>query len=234
MHAMERRNFLSRMAVAVAALSWRSPAGAQLVEQRSQWKFDEFEKLLHHPARIKQMFEETKIEAGGFLNNIKNSLNGLQVGFGVPAQEIKIVAALHGPPNMLNYDDYVWNKYKIGEWLRIDDPATGKLATRNPYYQSKAGKDLRYSSTDPNSSDSIFQDISIQGLQARGVQFLSCHTATEEQARKLAQERHLTQPAEEIVRDMNAHLLPHVLQVAAMGAAVALLQSEGHYTYTTV
>jgi len=231
---MERRKFISRLALAFAALSLRPPVGTQLVEQRSQWKFGEFENLLHHPARIKQMFEETKMEAGGFLNNIKNSLNGLQFGFGVPAQEIKIVAALHGPPNMLNYDDYVWNKYKIGEWLKVDDPATGKPAIRNPFYASKAGKDLHYTSTDPNSSDSMYQDTSIQGLQARGVQFLSCHTATEEQARKLVKEQHLTQPPEEIVRDMIAHLLPHVLQVAAMGAAVALLQSQGHYTYTTV
>jgi hypothetical protein len=231
---MERRRFVSRLALAFAALSMRPPARAQLVEQRSQWKFDDFEKLLRHPARVKQMFEETKIEAGSFLNNIKNSLNGLHFGFGVPVQEIKIVAALHGPPNMLNYDDYVWEKYKIGEWVKIDDPATGKPATRNPFYLSKAGRELRYSSTDPNSSDSMYQDTSIQGLQARGVQFLSCHTATEEQARKLAKEQSLKQPPEEIVRDMIAHLLPHVLQVAAMGAAVALLQSEGHYTYTTV
>jgi hypothetical protein len=231
---MERRKFVSRLTLAVAALSLRSPAGGQLVEQRSQWKFDDFEKLLRHPARVKQMFEETKLEAGGFLNNIKNSLNGLHFGFGVPVEEIKIVAALHGPPNMLNYDDYVWQKYKIGEWLKVDDPATGKPATRNPFYPSKAGKELRYSSTDPNSSDSMYQDTSIQGLQARGVQFLSCHTATEEQARKLAQERNLPQPPEEIVTNMIAHLLPNVLQVAAMGAAVALLQSAGHYTYTSV
>lgn len=122
---------------------------AQLVEQRAQWKFDEFEKLLQHPARVKQMFEEVKIEGGSFLNNIKNSLNGLHFGFGVPVQEIKIVAALHGPPNMLNYDDYVWDKYKIGEWLKVDDPVTGKAATRNPFYPSKAGKELCYVSTDP-------------------------------------------------------------------------------------
>lgn len=80
----------------------------------------------------------------------------------------------------------------------------------------------------------MYQDASIQGLQARGVQFLSCHTATEERARKLAKERNLPQAPESIVKEMIAHLLPHVLQVAAMGAAVALLQSEGRYSYTTV
>src|SRR5438552_13678908 len=35
--------------------------------------------------------------------------------------EPKIVAALHGPANMLNYDDFIWNKYKIGAWLKISD-----------------------------------------------------------------------------------------------------------------
>jgi hypothetical protein len=231
---MERRTFFSRLAFAFAALSLRLPARAELVEQRSQWKFGEFEKLVHHPARTKQMFEQLKIEGGGFLSNIKNSLNGLHFGFGVPVDEIKIVAALHGPANLLNYDDYVWEKYKIGEWLKVDDPATGKPATRNPFYPSKAGKALRYSSTDPDSGDSMYQDTSIQGLQARGVQFLSCHTATEEQVRKLAKERNLQQPPEDIVKEWIAHLLPHVLQVAAMVGAIALLQSEGHYSYIHV
>jgi hypothetical protein len=26
---------------------------------------------------------------------------------------------------MLNYDDYIWEKYQIGEWLKVTDPANG-------------------------------------------------------------------------------------------------------------
>jgi hypothetical protein len=33
---------------------------------------------------------------------------------------------------------------------------------------------------------------------------------------------------------MLAHTVPGVLVVASMGAAIALLQGQGHYTYITV
>ena len=93
---------------------------------------------------------------------------------------------------------------------------------------------MRYASQDPNDDNSQFQDNSMQALQARGVQFLCCHTATEEQARILIKQFSLAQKPEEIVTDMLAHTVPGVLVVASMVAAIALLQSEGHYTYITV
>ncbi len=168
------------------------------------------------------------------MNNIKNSLNGLHFGFDIPTEQIKIIGALHGPANMLNFDDYVWQKYRVGEFVKVDDPKSGQPATRNPFFPSKAAPEMKYSSQDPNDENSPFQDTSIQGLQARGVQFLCCHTATEEQARLLIKQFELTQKPEEIVTDMMAHTLPGVLVVASMVAAIALLQSEGHYSYITV
>ena len=58
--------------------------------------------------------------------------------------------------------------------------------------------------------------------------------AAEEQARVLIRRNKLTEAPEEIVKDMLAHTIPGVLVVAAMVAAIALLQAEGHYTYITV
>lgn len=63
---------------------------------------------------------------------------------------------------------------------------------------------------------------------------MSCHTATEEQARVLIRVKNLTQTPEEIVREMMAHTVEGTLVVAAMVAAIALLQAEGRYTYITV
>lgn len=209
-------------------------ADAQLVYTTSDWKVSEFTKVVNDPARIKQVYDVIPIGDGKFLNNIKNSLNGLQFGFGIPVAQIKIVAALHGPTNMLNYDDFIWNKYKIGAWLKVNDPATGQPAVKNPFYASKAGPSLKYASADPDSRESIYQDTSIQALQHRGVKFLSCHTATEEQARGLIEHNHLTEQPEQIVKEMLAHTVPGVLVVASMVAAIALLQAEGHYTYITV
>lgn len=74
----------------------------------------------------------------------------------------------------------------------------------------------------------------MQALQWRGVQFLSCHTALEEQAQILIRRYQLSQSAENVVEDLLAHRQPGVLVVAGMTAAIAILQAEGRYSYITV
>jgi hypothetical protein len=237
---INRRSFLSTAAAGAAAMAALGPAGntpaadAQLVYTTTDWNPADFNRVLRSPAHIKQAYDVVPINGGKFLNNIKNSLNGLHYGFGIPVQQIKVVAGLHGPANMLNFDDYVWNKYQIGAWLGVKDPATGQPATKNIFYPSKAGAALKYSSNDPDSRESIYQDSSIQALQHRGVTFLSCHTATEEQVRALIHHSNLKQQPEEIVHDMLAHMIPGAIVVASMVAALALLQTEGHYSYLKV
>jgi predicted hydrolase (HD superfamily) len=82
--------------------------------------------------------------------------------------------------------------------------------------------------------ESLYQDTSLQALQQRGVKMLSRHTALEEQVRALMAHNSLTQQPEEIVKEMLAHTLPGVLVVASMVAAIALLQTDGRYSYITV
>lgn len=233
MSKMSRRGFVGQAAVGLTALAVLGGEGAQaqLVYQRSDWNVKEFEELLRVPARAKQVYDVVPIGGGMFLNNIKNSINGLQFGFGIPPRQIRILAGLHGPANLLNYDDYVWKKYRLGEWQKITDPQTGEPAVRNPFYPRKAGKSA---SQNPDEENSVYQDTSVQALQGRGVKFLSCHTALEEQARALVRQFKLPQTPEEVVKDMMAHANPGVLIVASMVASLVLLQSEGHYTYLKV
>ena len=75
------------------------------------------------------------------------------------------------------------DKYRIGEWLNVTDPASGKHAVKNLFYKS-IGR-LKKGSKDLDDSNSIYQNTSMQAPQARGVQFLSCHTALKEQVRVL-------------------------------------------------
>jgi hypothetical protein len=238
MKNITRRSLLSRAVAGFATIGMFSVAPAitegQLVWKASEWKLAEFGKLVSDPARIKQVYDVVQIGDGKFLNNIKNSFNGLQFGFGVAEGQVKIAAALHGPANMLNYDDYIWEKYQIGEWLKVTDPANGKPAVKNPFYNSKIGPKQESAPKSPDDPTSFYQDTSMQGLQSRGAQFLSCHTALEEQVRVLISHRNLSQSPEDVVKDMLAHALPGVLVVASMVAAIAILQTEGHYTYIAV
>jgi intracellular sulfur oxidation DsrE/DsrF family protein len=231
--SFSRRKFVGGFGTSVAALAavgvGTGSGEAQLVYQRSDWNFGEFEKLVRSPARVKQVYDVRAVGEGKFLNNVKNSLNGFHYGFGIPSDEVKIAVALHGPPNALAFDDSMWQKYRLGEFVEVNDPATGKPATRNIFFPMKAG-----GSDNLQDRSAKIQDHSIEALQHRGVKFLSCHTATEEQVSAMIKKFSLTSPAEEIVKDLQAHALPDVLIVPAMVATVALLQSEGHFTYITV
>ena len=179
-----RRLLKSRGAAGLAALGLFDvaphAAAAQLVWTTSEWKLADFQKLVNDPARIKQLYDVVQIGDGKFLNNVKNSFNGLRFGFGIPERKIKIAVALHGPANMLNYDDYVWEKYQIGDWLKVTDSATGKPAVKNLFYGSKISLRQAPAPKNPDHQDSIYQDTSMQALQSRGAQFLSCHSALED------------------------------------------------------
>jgi hypothetical protein len=232
-----RRNFVAGAVAGMVApgiFGGTREANAQLVWTTTEWKLAEFRKIVAAPARVKQMYNIMEINGGEFLGSIKNSLNGLHFGFGIPESQIKIVAAMHGPANMLNYDDYVWKKYKIGEWLKVNDPATGTSAEKNIFFPAASVPVDEKAANDPNNSQSTFQAATIQNLQARGVQFLSCHTATEAQARHCIHRLKLLASPEDVVQDMLAHTIPGTLVVASMVAAIALLQSEGRYTYMHV
>ncbi len=240
MNNLTRRSFASKAFAGIAAFEVFSrlhpPAEAQLVWSTSEWNLPSFEDLLREKATVKQLFDITQVENGASLAKVKNSLNGLRYGFGVPVDQIKVICGLHGPANLLNYDDYVWDKYKIGAWLEINDYRTRQPAVRNPYYFSKLTEDAVHTraGTDPNAEASPLQDASIQGLKRRGVRFLSCHTALEEQVRQLIKHYNLPDDPETIVRDMLVHTVPGVLVVPSMVSAIALLQCEGRYSYVMV
>ena len=61
-------------------------------------------------------------------------------------------------------DSSVWAKYKIGDSLKIDDPATKKMAVKNPFYKPAPGTLL----TD---------EMSLDRLIARGVFVGACNVA---------------------------------------------------------
>lgn len=234
---ISRRSFVAALtagAASAAQASARIPlTEAQLVYTTKDWHLREFQRLTRDPAPVKQLFDITRATDGNSLNSIKNSMNGLIFGFGIPRERIRMVAAQHGPANLLNFDDFVWNKYEIGAWLGVDDPSTKKPAVRNPYCCER-GAGAHAGTEDRTAAEAgFFAQTSIQALQQRGVTFLCCHTALEDQVNRLIGLRHLHEPREQVVHEMLGHLLPGILVVPSMAAAIALLQTEGHYSYIT-
>lgn len=232
MRELSRRVFVGRAAAGIAALGVSAGAvEGERVYGTADWKMASFQQMLKEPFEVKQMYDVTAIDDGGAFDHMVNSLNGLQFGFGIPAASIKIVGALRSMATVMNYNDVIWEKYGVGEWLKINDPKTGKPATRNIYYASAAGNPPKYASTDPNEDASMYQDSSIQALQARGMQLLACHLAIQAQAGGLMEKWKLKQTREEVVHELQGNLLPGVMVMPSMVAAIDVLQNKGRFTY---
>lgn len=234
MDTLTRRSFATSLTKAVALVGALAPfsrrAEAQVVWSEHEWRIADFNKLLAVQGELKQVFDITSVP--GSLEKVKNSLNGLQVGFGLPPAAIRTVVGLHGPANFLNFGDAVWKRYPIGEVFGVKSIDGKGPATRNEFYTSvfPAGS----LAGDASELHSAWHDDSMQGLSRRGVRFLGCHTALEFQVRQLKQRASLPEEPEAIVQDMLQYLLPGSLMVVSMVSALAMLQAKGSYAYLKV
>ncbi|HZZ65389.1 MAG TPA: hypothetical protein VFE17_07825 [Candidatus Baltobacteraceae bacterium] len=216
---------------APAAAQGAVPGGSRFVERKSDFDEAEFARIVGRPADVRQLWEMVAFKPQVF-NNIKNSLNGLRFGFGYAPDRIALAVCPHGPSSAFTYTDDVWTKYRIGEFYKLTD-AKSNPVTSNIFL--KPAKPLS-NSNDPDDPSGVLQDASIQTLQSRGVIFLTCHTAVEEQARALvaAGNAPAGTTAAQVADDILTHLIPGTHVVPAMVAAIAVLQQRFHYTYITL
>lgn len=230
MHETRRSLFAKAGLAALGAMSATSRARAHLVDKASQWNPAGFRALLKRRALHRAVFDTTRVKDEKALNSVKNAFNGLQFGFSAAPEQIALVVALHGTANLLALGDAMWRKYQLGALCEVKDPATGAPALRN-ILRARTGDPAR---RDPDDGGGIGQDRTVEGLQDRGVASLSCHTATEEQAQTIGEKLDLKTSPANIASDLLAHLLPELVVVPAMVAALIALQREGRFAYVSV
>lgn len=233
---MKRRGFLTATALLAAgagapASAQNIPGGTHLVERRAQFDAAAFDAVVGRPAEIRQLIEAIAFKPV-LWNNVKNSLNGLQFGYGHAADQIAIAIAGHGPSSAYTYSDYVWKKYRIGEFFKIAD-ARGTPIDSNIWLRSKVPFNLN---DDPDDERGTYQDTAIETLQKRGVVLLTCHTAVEEQSRALVKGGFAPagMSGPEVADDILTHLIPGALVNPSMIATVAVLQKAYGYTYAAL
>jgi len=133
------------------------------------YRFDEYESIVNRDVTIRQVYEWPNVNNPIIYNNISNGLNGFQFSYDVPVDRVQVVVQAFATANLAMYDDAVWAKYRLGEIYKISDPATGQPATRNQWFSSK---NAAVSQPPSDRADPYYADISIEGLQRRGVLFL--------------------------------------------------------------
>lgn len=233
---MKRTTFIASSSASLAATATALgapsvPGGTEFVERSASFDAAGFARVVSRPARIRQVVESVAFNPT-MLNNVKNALNGLEFGFGYRESEVAIALANHGASTAYGLDDGMWAKYRLGEFYKILD-ASGTPLTANAYYPAKSGYDRGAS---PDDDHGMYQDTSISMLQRRGVVVLACHTAIEEQSRKLVAQHFAPAGAtpQDVADDLLTHLIPGAIVVPSMVATIAVLQSTYHYTYLTL
>jgi intracellular sulfur oxidation DsrE/DsrF family protein len=207
------------------------PGSDHLVAREADFPPNVLDTLVRGAGDIRQVWEAFSFRPGVF-NNLKNALNGLEFGYGCERARLSLIFAPHGPSSAFNYNDHIWETYRIGEALDLRD-AKGNRVTSNLYVKPNAALS---GSSDLDDERGSYQDMSIQTLQERGVIFLACATALQEQAR-IVRDAGFAPPgmsATDIASDMLSNLIPGVHLVPSMVATIALLQLNHGYSYITI
>lgn len=204
------------------------PGGTHPVERRADFDERAFVEVVDRPAQIRQLYEAVAFSPG-VLGSVTNSFNGLQFGFGYAPRAISVAFAGHGASAAYGYSDYVWKKYRIGEFFTLTDEK-GTSISSNIFWGSRVPF---VPTADPDDPSTMYHDSSIQTLQRRGLILLTCHTAVEEQAKAIVKKGFA--PANmmptDVADDILTHLVPGALVVPSMVATIAVLQATYRYTY---
>jgi hypothetical protein len=120
---------------------------------------------------------------------------GFALTFLMPNESASAVVVLRHGAFPLALGDAMWQKYKIGEALKIIDPETKTAAQKNPFLRPKAGVLLA-------------DDMALDRLLARGVIFGACNMALIVQSKMLAGGAGVS--ADEAAKEWAANIIPGV------------------------
>src|SRR5687768_12203688 len=131
---VQRRTFLSTLSAfaGIAALRPRTTLSAQAAQS---WDMSWLDGL---NGKHKQVFDLSDMEIG--LLVVKNWLDAWQDVYGLKHPEVNAVVGIAGRAFPINASDALYAKYPIGELWKVNDPATGKPAQRNPFMEGSPAK----------------------------------------------------------------------------------------------
>jgi intracellular sulfur oxidation DsrE/DsrF family protein len=114
---------------------------------------------------------------------------------GTADADLNVLIILRSMAIGMSLNDAMWEKYKLGELYKIEDPLTKAPVIKNPF-------------ANVMSDEYISQDTSVNVLQNRGVLFCACKIALEGNAEHVADKQGVKK--EEVHKDFLANILPEI------------------------
>lgn len=198
--------FAGRVSAAAAKSVAEPAARSATVEPSDRW-------LEGLTAKHKQFFDAPAPAGGIPLVHVMNYYDTYNKAYGVKDNDIDAVLTFYGTTTFHGLSDAAWKKYALGEFLDVNDPATGKPAIANPWRSA------------PVVLGMTLPQAGIEALQKRGATFIICNNALQIFSGLLAQKRGLD--AKVVYEDLKANILPGVELVPGMVVAIEQAQRAG-------
>jgi intracellular sulfur oxidation DsrE/DsrF family protein len=215
-----RRGFLTRLAGAAAAVGVGGSLPRSLSAQPAQSSANDAW-LDKQTGAHRCLFDFPNHAEGLPLLHMFNYLNTYASAYGAKKGEVNAIGTLYfvGPTSSipLAFNDAMWEKYKLGAYVKLDDPKTKAPSTRNMFNSPQAG--------DPVLFGGAFAAASIANLQQMGSTFLLCHNALGRFVGQWATRS--GGPPVAVGTELKANLLPGVVIVPAMVIAIEKAQQKG-------
>ena len=165
-------------------------------------------------AQHKAVFDSPEIDDGLALWQASTVGRGYDTVLGAGQSWVPVVVLRHKAlPMALN--DAMWDKYGIGQLLKLKDPVSGAPARRNPFHDVAAAS--QYAMVGP--------DTSIKGLIDKGGVILACNLAAMAYAGQTA--RRLKLDVAGVRTDFLANMAPGVMLQPSGIYAVVRAQDAG-------
>jgi hypothetical protein len=164
-------------------------------------------------AQYRVVFNASEVSDGTVLSFVASFLDDFHTVHGTTDQQTRPVAVFRrlGTPMALN--DRLWERYAIGEDLKIKDPNTRAPATRNVFWKARQG------------ATGWEAESALEPLQRRGLISLVCNVALGNWARQMA--RRYERDPDAVTAEARENLIPGAILVPSGIYALIRAQNAG-------
>lgn len=212
----DRREFLGTMFAAIPAAHLAAAGAARTQGQAAGWDVSWATRVTSR--RHRAVFDSPEIGMGLALARTLVWFANYQEVYGTPTADLGAVVVLRHNGIWIAMDDAFWARYKVGELLKITDPATGNPILRNPFLGANIYPDLP-----PAIMDQVLQKV-----VKEAVAVLACNLAFQDAVLWVKQHDRVDDAAarETALR----HLVPGVvLQPSGVFAVLRAQEAMCHY-----
>ena len=213
----DRREFLAQLGIATALLT--GSAGAvtaqpdvaelEIPATTDKWDTSWLDQLAK--AQFRVVFDATNISDGYALDTTGVFLNHYHEVHGTSDEQLRAVIVMRQLGTPLALGDAIWDKFALGEELKINDRLTQQPARRNPFLKPHASN---------GSSDS-----SLETLRSRGTILLLCNIAMNNWSSRHAEMT--KRPVDEVREEVRSNLVPGTIVVPSGIFALIRAQNAG-------